>query len=56
MTQETRTQKACTPVPDSDELTASELAQVAGGTEGAPSNPGVQNGVVDRGKATPILM
>ena len=50
------TQETSTPAPDSDELTASELAQVAGGTEGAPSNPGDHNGVVDSGKATPILM
>ena len=50
MTQETRTQKACTPVPDSDELTASELAQVAGGTKGAPSNPGTRTAWWTAGK------
>jgi hypothetical protein len=40
MTQENRTQEPPTPAPDSDELTASELAQVAGGTDGAPGGPG----------------
>jgi len=28
-----------TPTPDSEELTASELALVAGGTDGAPGGP-----------------
>ena len=56
MTQETRTQETPTPTPDSEELTASELALVAGGTEGAPSSPSDHNGVVDSGKATPLLM
>jgi|RhiMetdeSRZDD1v2_1073273.scaffolds.fasta_scaffold787221_4 hypothetical protein len=33
-------QELPTPAPDSGELTAAELVQVAGGTEGAPGGPG----------------
>jgi bacteriocin-like protein len=46
---------AARPRADEEELSETELAQVAGGTEG-PGGPGDDNGVVDRGKATPILM
>ena len=38
-TQENRTQGPRTPTPASGELTAAELACVAGGTDGAPGGP-----------------
>jgi hypothetical protein len=38
MTQENRTQETPTPTPDSEELTTSELALVAGGSD-APGGP-----------------
>ena len=56
MTQETRTQETPTPALDSEELTATALALVVGGGDTGPGGPGDNNGVVDRGKATPILM
>jgi len=40
MIQENRTQEPRTLTPDSDELTAAELARVVGGTDGAPGGPG----------------
>jgi len=56
MTQENRTQEIPTPAHDSEELPAATLALVVGGGDTAPGGPGDNNGVVDRGKATPILM
>jgi hypothetical protein len=46
---------AARPRADEGELSETELAQVAGGTDG-PGNPTDGNGVVDSGKATPLLM
>ena len=56
MTQENRTQETPTSAHDSEELTAAALALVVGGGDTGPGGPGDNNGVVDRGKATPILM
>ena len=44
-----------TPALDRGELTAAELALVVGGGDGGPGGTGDNNGVVDSGKATPIL-
>jgi len=40
MTQESRTQTTPTPAPEPGELTATELALVAGGGDTAPGGPG----------------
>ena len=44
MTQETRTQETPTPASEPAELTATELALVVGGTEGAPGTVNDNNG------------
>jgi len=56
MTQEHRTQETPTPAPEPGELTATELTLVVGGSDGPPTGAGDHNGVVDSGKATPLLM
>jgi bacteriocin-like protein len=47
---------AARPRAGEDELSKTELAQVTGGGDGGPGGPGDNNGVVDSGKASPILM
>jgi hypothetical protein len=47
---------AARPRADEGELSETELAQVSGAGDGGPGGPGDNNGVVDSGKATPILM
>jgi len=53
MTQENRTQDTPTPMQDSGELTATELARVVGGGDGGPGSPGDDTSV--QLKASPIL-
>ena len=55
MTQEHRTQETPTSAHDSDELPAAALALVVGGGDTGPGGPGDNNGVVESGKATPVL-